>query len=164
MEDIISPAVLHRPLTKSRTRRSLLLSVPALEELELLFNVTERDGGSASDSLVGADVVANLGSVSLVSVPLHSSTANCGASADDTSVDAAGDAVVHLDVDLGHNEELLLVGGVLPDVSPGGGVDHLAHLEAADSLVLGHATRAIHAPDHVRVSLVLLSSSVVSSL
>ena len=76
MEDIISPAVLHRLLTKSRTRRSLLLSVPALEELELLFNVTERDGGSASDSLVGADVVANLGSVSLVSVPLHSSTAN----------------------------------------------------------------------------------------
>ena len=55
---------------------SILVSVSALEELELLFNVTEGDCRGTSDSFIGVDVVSNLGSVSLVSVTLSSSTAN----------------------------------------------------------------------------------------
>ena len=76
-EGIISPATLHQPPPiHTIESRSILVSVSALEELELLFNVTEGDCRGTSDSFIGVDVVSNLGSVSLVSVPLSSSTAN----------------------------------------------------------------------------------------
>jgi hypothetical protein len=145
-------------------RASFLISVSTSEPAEHLFGVPKRDGGSASNSLDGVDVVSQLGGVPLVSVALSTSTAYAGASAHDTSVDAARDAVLLLDVDLGQGEGLLGVGGVLLDISPGGTVDHLSHLETLDSLVLGHATGTVDAPDHVRMSLVVLPSSVVSSL
>ena len=144
--------------------RSLLVSVSALEELELLFNVTEWDCRSTSDSLIGVDVVSNLGSVSLVSVSLNSSTANTRTGADDFKMDGASHTVIVLDIDLGQVEVLLFVGGALPDIPPGGTVDNLSHLETLDSLILGHYTRTVHASDGVRVSLILLSSSVVPSL
>ena len=79
-------------------------------------------------------------------------------------MDGAGNTVVVLHVDLGQVEVLLFVRGALLDVSPGGAIDNLSHLESLDGFVLGHNTRAVHAPDDVRVSLVLLSSSVVPSL
>ena len=144
--------------------RSLLVFVSALEEPELLLDVTERDGSSSSDGFIGVDVAADLGGVSLVSVSLGSSSAYAGTGANDTGVDATGHTVIVLDIDLGQVEVLLVIGGVLLNISSGGAINHLSHLETLDGLVLGHAARAVHAPDNVRMTLVLLPSSVVPSL
>ena len=135
------------------------------EELESQFGlIAERKSSSTSDGFIGVDVGSQLGSVSLVSISLSSSTANAGTSAHDTSVDSTRDAVILLDVDLGQVEELLTVGGVLLNVSPGGAIDNLSSLETLDGFILGHASAAKNAPHDVGVALVLLSSSVVSSL
>ena len=72
---------------------STLISVSASEELEHLGHVAEGDGGGARDRLNGVDVASQTSGVSLVSVALDSGTANGGASAHDTSVDAAGHAL-----------------------------------------------------------------------
>ena len=79
-------------------------------------------------------------------------------------MDGASHTVIVLDIDLGQVEVLFFVGRALPDIPPGGTVDNLSHLETLDGLILGHNTRTVHAPDGVRVSLILLSSSVVPSL
>lgn len=79
-------------------------------------------------------------------------------------MDATGHAVIVLHIDLGQVEVLFVIGGVLLNISPGGAVDHLSHLETLDGLVLRHASRAVHAPDDVCMALVLLPSSVVPSL
>ena len=134
------------------------------EPLELLVVETKRDSGGTSDGLIGEDVGAQLGRVSLVSISLGAGAANLGASTDDTSVDAARDAVLELNVDLGESELFSFVGGVLLDISTGRAVNHLSHLEALDGLVLRHNPAAVDASNHVGVTLVLLSSSVVSSL
>jgi hypothetical protein len=141
---------------------SVLISVSASEELEHLVGFAEGDSGGTSDGFNGVDVAAKLGGVSLVSIAFDSGTANGGAGAHNTSMDAAGDAVLLLDVDLGQGEGL--VSGVLLQVSSGGAVNHLSHLEALDSFVLGHTAGAVQASDHVGMTLVLLPSSVVSSL
>ena len=143
---------------------SVLISVSGSEELEDLGGVAKWDGGSSSDILKGLGVTAQLGSVSLVPVTLGTSTANAGASTHDTSVDGARDTILLLNINLGQVELLLVIGRVLLDISPGGSVDHLSHLEALDRFVLGHDTGAVDAPHDVGVSLVFLSSSVVSSL
>ena len=152
----------HHP--SSHTHRSLLVFVSALEEPELLLDVAEWDRRSTSDGFIGVNVAPYLRGVSLVSVSLGSSSAYAGTGADDTSVDAAGHAVIVLDIDLGQVEVLLVIGGVLLNISSGGAINHLSHLETLDGLVLGHAARAVHAPDNVRMTLVLLPSSVVPSL
>jgi hypothetical protein len=82
-------------------RTSFLISVSTSEPLKHLFGVAKGDGGSASDSLDGVDVGSQLGGVPLESVALRASTAYAGTSAHDTSVDAARDAVLLLDIDLG---------------------------------------------------------------
>ena len=140
------------------------ISVSASEELEHLGGVTKGDGGGSSDGFNGVNVASQTSGVSLVSVALDSGTANGGASAHDTSVNTARDAVLLLDVDLGQVEVLGVVSRVLLDISPGGGIDQLSHLESLDGLILGHNTGAVDASNDVSVSLVLLSSSVVSSL
>ena len=144
--------------------RSLLVFVSALEEPELLLDVAEWDSSSSSDGFIGIDVAAYLGGVPLVSVTFGSSSAYAGTGTDDTGVDATGHTVIVLDIDLGQVEVLLVIGGVLLNISSGGAINHLSHLETLDGLVLGHAARAVHAPDNVRMTLVLLPSSVVPSL
>ena len=134
------------------------------EELENLVAVAEWDSGRSSDVFNGFGVTAQLGSVSLVSIAFSTSTANAGAGAHNTSVDAARHAVLLLDVDLWQEEETHVVGRVLLDISPGGAVNHLSHLETLDSFVLGHAAGAVDAPHNVGMSLVFLPSSVVPSL
>ena len=126
---------------------SLLISVSASEELEHLVVIAEGDSGGTSDGFNGVDVAAQLGGVSLVSIAFDSGTAYAGAGAHNTSVDAAGDAVLLLDVDLGQGEGL--VSRVLLQVSSGRTVNHLSHLEALDSLVLGHTTGTVQASNHV---------------
>ena len=132
------------------------------EELQNLVAVAEWDSGRSSDVFKGFGVTAQLGSVSLVSIAFDSGTAYAGAGAHNTSVDAAGDAVLLLDVDLGQGEGL--VSRVLLQVSSGRAVNHLSHLETLDSFVLGHAAGAVDAPHDVGMSLVFLPSSVVPSL
>ena len=99
---------------------SMLIFVCIYEEpLELLIVETKRDGGGTGDCLISEDVGAQLRGVSLESISLGASAANLGASTDDTSVDAARDAVLLLNVDLGESELWLGVGGVLLDISAG---------------------------------------------
>ena len=62
----------------------------------------------------------------------------------DTSVDGAGHAVLLLDVQLGqsvlyndHSTQLpTLIDGGVTDISLGGGVDNVSHLETLDGLIL----------------------------
>ena len=79
-------------------------------------------------------------------------------------MDSARDAILELDIDLGQSKGLLVVCIVVFDVSLRGAVDHLAHLESFDRLVLGNETGAVVATHRIGMALVLLSSSVVSSL
>jgi len=79
-------------------------------------------------------------------------------------MDSARDAVLELDVDLGQGKGLLVICIVVFDVSLGGAVDHLAHLESFDRLVLANEAGAVVAAHRISMALVLLSSSVVSSL
>ncbi len=86
------------------------------------------------------------------------------AHAHDSRVDGARHAVRQLYVDLRHLELSLVIRVVFLDVTLGGGIDHVALLEALDGLVLGDDAAAVGAADGVGVALVLLVSSVVSSL
>ena len=144
---------------------SVLISVLFVEEPKLLGLVTEWDGSGTRDFLDRVHVEAQLGRVALVAVTLGTSAADGGSCAHNTSVDAARDAVGELDVDLGQLESVLVaISGVLGDISARRAVDHLAHLEALNGLILGDAAGAVDAPDDVGVTLVLLPSSVVPSL
>ena len=53
---------------------------------------------------------------------------------DDVRVNSAGDAVLHLEVELGHHVHL--VHASILQVSLSGGLDHVAHQKALNSLVL----------------------------
>ena len=108
--------------------------------------------------------MSELGGVSLEAVSLGTGSADSGACANDTGVDGAGHAVLLLDIDLGQMEVLLSVCIVVFDVSSGGSVHHVSHLEALNSLIFGNTSSTVKASDDIRVALVMLSSSVVSSL
>ena len=122
----------------------------------------EGDGGTTGEVVL--DVHANLGGVSHETLSLDSGTANGGSDADDTSVDSARDTVGLLDVDLGEVEVFLIVGVVLLDISSGGTIDHVSHLESLDGLILTDASTAVDTSDSVGVALVVLTTTVVSSL
>lgn len=57
-------------------------------------------------------------------------------------MDSAGDAVLHLDVELGELV-LVLVDGSLSDITLCGSLDDVADKEALDSLILGNAATAV---------------------
>ena len=134
-----------------------------LEESELAL-VNEGESCSSSQSLDRVHVVAEFGGVSLESISFGSGSANSRADTNDTGVDGTRHAVLQLDVDLWECEVLLIVCVVVLDVSTGGTVDHLSHLEALDSLVLGDASGAVVASNGVLVAAIVLGSTVVSSL
>ena len=79
-------------------------------------------------------------------------------------MDGARHAVLLLDVDLGENEVLRVVCVVVLNVSTGGSVDHLSHLEALDRFVLWHTSGTVDASNGILVTAVVLGSTVVSSL
>merc|ERR1719469_895063 len=62
------------------------------------------------------------------------------------------------------SEVVLVECVVLLDVTLGGPVDDVAHLETFDGLILSDTTTTVHATANVGVTLVLLSAPVVSSL
>ena len=68
-----------------------------------------------------------------------------GATADSAAVNGAGDAVAALHVQLWQREASVVDGGALRDVSGRGLVKHVAHNEAANSLVLGGQATAVEA-------------------
>ena len=59
---------------------------------------------------------------------------------------------------------LLIIRVVLLDISARGSIDHVAHLESLDGLVLTDASSAVTASDGIGVALVVLTTTVVSSL
>merc|ERR1719163_1856835 len=76
-----------------------------------------------------------------VDAPLGAGTQHLVSHAHDTAVDGAGDAVLQLHVELGEREGAVDAG--IADITLGRGVDHVAHLEALDGLILGHAPTAV---------------------
>ena len=121
-----------------------------LEELELLGG-NEGEGGRTSDGL-RAHVLAELGGVTLEALALLTLAGLGGADTHDTGVDTAGDAVLLLDVDLGQVEVLGVKSKVVFNVSLGGTVNKVTHLEALDGLVLGAHLGAVQAADNVGVA------------
>eukprot|EP00356_Strombidium_inclinatum_P008916 CAMPEP_0170484834 /NCGR_PEP_ID=MMETSP0208-20121228/4209_1 /TAXON_ID=197538 /ORGANISM="Strombidium inclinatum, Strain S3" /LENGTH=136 /DNA_ID=CAMNT_0010758279 /DNA_START=149 /DNA_END=559 /DNA_ORIENTATION=- len=120
----------------------------------------EVGGGNSEATGLGLDVgnSSKLGGVSS-----HSVSTDGGSGADDSSVDGAGDAIALLEIQLGEVEISLVVSIVILKILPGRLVDDLLHLEPLDGLVLGIDSAAVEAVDHVGVSLILFTSSVVSS-
>ena len=139
---------------------SFLLGV--LGEETKLVGGDQGKGSGAGDGL-GADVLSELGGVSLETLTLASSADLDGAETDNTGVDAASNTVLLLDVNLGQVEVLLVECKVVFDVSLGGAVNEVAHLESLDGLVLGADLGAIEAANDVGVALVRLVPSVISS-
>ena len=121
-----------------------------LEELELLRG-NEGEGRRTSDGL-RAHVLAELGGVTLEALALLTLAGLGGADTHDTGVDTAGDAVLLLDVDLGQVEVLGVKSKVVFNVSLGGTVNKVTHLEALDGLVLGAHLGAVQAADNVGVA------------
>ena len=108
-------------------------------------------------------MLSKFGGVTLESLTLHAAADLGGTDAHDTGVDAASNAVLLLHVDLGQIEVLGVKSKVVFDVSLGGAVHQVTHLESLDGLVLGAHLGAVEAANSVRVALVRLVSSVISS-
>ena len=138
-------------IVSSHQRRNL--SGPTLSGSRKLW----KRKGSVSGLVLSADVLSELGGVSLLAVTDAADT-------NDSRVDGARYAVRKLHVDLGHLEVLRVVRVVFLDISLWGGINHVTLLEALDCLVLWDHTTTVGASNGVRVSLVLLVPPVVSSL
>jgi hypothetical protein len=103
------------------------------------------------------------GSISVYSLGRGSALALDGAAdLDDAGVDGAGDAVLHLDVELW--DDVGLEGSVLLEVLLGGGVHDVADGKALHGLVLGAEATAVHADDGLDEAAVVLVAAVVSTL
>ena len=108
-------------------------------------------------------MLSELGGVSNETLTLLT-TADLGRSeTHNAGMNAAGDTVLLLDVDLGQVEVLLVKCKVVFDVSLRRAVHKVTHLESLDCLVLGAHLGTVKATDDVRVASVRLISSVVSS-
>ena len=141
--------------------RSLFLGIVLFEELE---KSGEGKGSGASDFFkTNIWALSQLGGVTLEALSLAGAADLHGSEADSAGVDAAGNAVLLLDIDLGEVEVLVTESELFLDISAGGAVHKVSHLEALDGLVLGAALGAVEAADIVGVSLVALVPTVVSS-
>ena len=81
---------------------------------------------------------------------------------DDSGVDGAWDAVLHLDVELG--DDIGLEGSVLLKVFLGWGINDVPDGEALDSLILGAESAAVDTDNGLDESSVVLVATVVSTL
>ena len=77
-------------------------------------------------------------------------------------MDGGFDAVVLLDVQLGHG--VVLEGGSFLDISEGRGINDVSDHESLDSLILRDGLRSGRASDTVDVASAVLVAAVVSSL
>jgi len=77
-------------------------------------------------------------------------------------VDRAGDTVRDFDVEFG--DHVFLVDRCLGNITHSCGLDHIAHGEALDGLVLRDATRAVRASNEPYVAASMLVTAAVSSL
>jgi len=104
--------------------------------------------------------VSKLGGVSSVSI-----SSGLGSDSNNSSMDGAGNAILLLEVDFWKMEGLIwVISVVIPDVLFGRLIDQLSHSESLDGFILWNLSSAVKAVDAIRMSLILLTSSVVSSL
>ena len=108
-------------------------------------------------------MLSELGGVSNETLTLLTTADLSRSETHNAGMNAAGDAVLLLDVDLGQVEVLLVKCKVVFDVSLGRAVYKVTHLESLDCLVLGAHLGTVKATDDVGVASVRLISSVVSS-
>ena len=98
-------------------------------------------------------------------VYLLSLSPSLGSNSDNSSMNSARNAVLLLEVDLWEMEVFVsIIGVVIHDIFSGGLVNQFSHGKSLDSFILWDDSSAIEAIDHITVTLVLLTSSVVSSL
>ena len=95
----------------------------------------------------------------LGSLPISSQYLNLP---NDLSVDSAADAVLQLEVHLGH--AVLGEDRGIGDITDGGALDHVADGESLDCLVLGCAARAVGAADRLHMATALLVASATKLL
>ena len=112
-----------------------------------------------SGSGLFSNVLSKLGGVSSVSI-----TSGLTSGSDDSSMNGARHTVALLDVNLWQLEVAVIVCVVILDISLGRSINHVSHLESLDGFVLWVDSSAVKAVDDVRMSLILLSSPVISSL
>ena len=108
-------------------------------------------------------MLAELGRVSLEALTFAGTADLDGSETHYAAVDGAGDTPLLLNKELGKVEVLLVECKVVFDVSLGGAVNEVAHLESLDGFVLANESGAVVAADGLCKSLVLLASSVISS-
>ena len=107
------------------------------EELEALGKKWDSSGAGYFFHTL---VLSELGGVALETFAAAGTTDLNGTETDNTGVDSASDTVLLLNIDFGQVEVLLVKGELLFDITLGGAVDEVAHLESLDCLVLGNAS------------------------
>ena len=105
---------------------------------------SSREGDGNALDLLAVAVVADTGRGLTLAAVFDRANAN------DVRVDGARDAVVDLEVQLG--QRVLAVDRRVREVADCGRLDHVAHGEALDSLVLGHAAAAVAAAHRLDVA------------
>ena len=104
--------------------------------------------------------LSKLSGVSSVSI-----TSSLTSDSDNSGMDGAGNAVFLLEIDFWKMESFSgVVSVVIHDIFFGGLIDQLSHSESLDGLILWANSVAVETVNDIRMSLVLLSSSVISSL
>ena len=116
------------------------------------------------DSEAAGSVVIVLGLSELCGVSSVSITSGLRSDSDDSGVDGARNAVLLLEIDFWEMEVLWWVSAVIFDIFSGGLIHKLSHGKSLDGLIFGNLSVAVEADHTVRVSLIFLTSSVVSSL
>lgn len=81
---------------------------------------------------------------------------------DDSGMDAAGDAVLHFDVEF--RDDISFESLVFFEILLRGSVDDVTDVESFDGFVLGAQTTAVHAHDGLYIASVIFVTTVVSPL
>jgi len=80
----------------------------------------------------------------------------------DAAVDCARDTIDHLHVKLWELESL--VDTCIAHITLRGSIDHVAHLETLDCLILGYATGAVNAAHNCSVTTAMLGAAIIPAL
>ena len=138
--------------------------VVLLSRLELSHQWWSWDGEATCSGGIAHGLTVS-GSSKLGGVSSISISSSLRSDSDDSSVDSAWNAVLHLNVKLWHNcSVFLVISGCSHDVLLGWLIDQLFHHKSLDGFVLSNTSTAVDAINFDCYTLIFLTSSVISSL